>query len=76
MAVVCLAVLPWLVPRIQEAARDKPDPGRVLTTVKKHQAALDAEWTDPKASTESIPPTRAETTIHDLRERLTRTASR
>ena len=46
MAVVCLAILPWLIPRIQEAARDKPDPGRVLTAIREHQATLDAEWTD------------------------------
>ena len=28
LTVVALAVLPWLVPRIQEAARDKPDPDK------------------------------------------------
>ena len=70
VAVVCLALLPWLVPRIQEAARDKPDPGQVLTAIREHQAALDAEWTDTEASTGASPPTRAETTIRDLRERL------
>ena len=31
---------------------------------------VDAEWTDTEASTEASPPTRAETTIRDLRERL------
>ena len=70
VAVVCLAILPWMIPRIQEAARDKPDPGRVLTAIREHQAALDAEWTDTEASTGASPPTRAETTIRDLRERL------
>ena len=70
VAVVCLAILPWLIPRIQEAARDKPDPGRVLTAIREHQAALDAEWTDTEASTGASPPTRAETTIGDLRKRL------
>ena len=70
VAVVCLALLPWLIPRIQEAVRDKPDPGRVLTAIREHQAVLDAEWTDTEASTEASPPTRAETTIRDLRERL------
>ena len=70
VAVVCLALLPWLIPRIQEAVRDKPDPGRVLTAIREHQAALDAEWTDTEASTGASPPTRAETTIRDLRERL------
>lgn len=70
VAVVGLAVLPWLVPKIQEAVRDKPDPGRVLTAIREHQAVLDAEWTDTEASTEASPPTRAETTIRDLRERL------
>ena len=48
VAVVCLAILPWLIPRIQEAARDKPDPGRVLTAIREHQVVLDAEWTDPR----------------------------
>ena len=70
VAVVCLALLPWLIPRIQEAVRDKPDPGRVLTAIREHQAVVDAEWTDTEASTEASPPTRAETTIRDLRERL------
>ena len=70
VAVVCLAILPWLIPRIQEAARDKPDPGRVLTAIREHQVVLDAEWTDTEVSTGASPPTRAETTIGDLRKRL------
>ena len=70
VSVVCLTVLPWLVPRIQEAVRDKPDPDLVLSAIKKHQAVLDVEWTDAEASMGASPPTRAETTIRDLRERL------
>ena len=71
LTVVALAVVPWLVPRIQEAARDKPDPDLVLTAVKKHQALLDAEWTNPEASTGAAPPMQAELMIRDARKQLT-----
>ena len=71
LTVVALAVVPWLVPRIQEAARDKPDPDLVLTAVKKHQAVLDAEWTNPEASTGAAPPMQAELMIRDARKQLT-----
>ena len=71
LTVVALAVVPWLVPRIQEAARDKPDPDLVLTAVKKHQAVLDAEWTNPEASTGVAPPMQAELMIRDARKQLT-----
>ena len=71
LTVVALAVLPWLVPRIQEAARDKPDPDLVLTAVKKHQAVLDAEWTNPEASTGAAPPMQAELMIRDACKQLT-----
>ena len=47
VAVVGLTVLPWLVPRIQEAVRDKPNSDRVLAAVKEHQAVIDAERTHP-----------------------------
>ena len=50
LAVAALAAVPWLVPRIQEAARDEPDSDLVLAAVKKHQTLLDAEWTNPEAS--------------------------
>lgn len=71
LTVVAFAVVPWLVPRIQEAARDKPDPDLVLTAVKKHQAVLDAEWTNPEASTGVAPPMQAELMIRDARKQLT-----
>ena len=71
LAVAALAAVPWLVPRIQEAARDEPDPDLVLTAVKKHQALLDAEWTNPEASTGAAPPMQAELMIRDARKQLT-----
>lgn len=70
VAVVGLTVLPWLVPRIQEAVRDKPDSDRVLTAVKEHQAVIDAERTDAEASTGASPPMRAEETIRGERDQL------
>lgn len=48
-------------------ARAEPDPDRVLTAVEAHQAVLDAEWTDPGASTGGPSPMPAETTIRDGR---------
>ncbi|WP_167147406.1 hypothetical protein [Actinomyces sp. ZJ308] len=71
VAVVGLSVVPWLVPRIQEAVRDKPDSDLVLAAVKEHQAVLDAEWTDTEATTGASPPMRTEETIRDGREQLT-----
>ncbi|WP_315583795.1 hypothetical protein [Actinomyces viscosus] len=70
VAVVGLSVVPWLVPRIQEAMRDKPDSGLVLAAVKEHQAVLDAEWTDTEASTGASPPMQIERSIRDRREHL------
>ena len=54
VAVVGLTVLPWLVPKIQEAVRDKPDSGRVLaeaaerieselTTARRELALIDGD---------------------------------
>ena len=71
LAVAALAAVPWLVPRIQEAARDEPDSDLVLAAVKKHQAVLDAEWTNPEASTGAAPPMQAELMIRDARKQLT-----
>ena len=71
LAVAALAAVPWLVPRIQEAARDEPDPDLVLAAVKKHQTLLDAEWTNPEASTGAAPPMQAELMIRDARKQLT-----
>lgn len=71
LAVAALAAVPWLVPRIQEAARDEPDSDLVLAAVKKHQALLDAEWTNPEASTGAAPPMQAELMIRDARKQLT-----
>lgn len=50
----------------------EPDPDRVLTAVEAHQAVLDAEWTDPGASTGGPSPMPAETTIRDGRDDLIR----
>lgn len=50
----------------------EPDPDRVLTAVEAHQAVLDAEWTDPGASTGGPSPMPAETTIRDRRDDLIR----
>ena len=71
LAVAALAAVPWLVPRIQEAARDEPDSDLVLAAVKKHQTLLDAEWTNPEASTGAAPPMQAELMIRDARKQLT-----
>ena len=71
LAVAALAGVPWLVPRIQEAARDEPDSDLVLAAVKKHQTLLDAEWTNPEASTGAAPPMQAELMIRDARKQLT-----
>lgn len=70
VTVVVLTVAPWLVPRLQDAARDKPDSGRILAAVKEHQAVLDTEWTDPEASTGASSAMQVEEDIRDSRERL------
>ena len=68
LAVVAVALLIARSPSPDTRAR--PDADLVLAAVEQHQAVLDAEWTDPGASTGAASPMPAEEAIRYVRDGL------
>ena len=68
LAVVAIALLVARSPSPDTRAR--PDADLVLAAVEQHQAVLDAEWTDPGASTGAASPMPAEEAIRYVRDGL------
>ncbi len=71
LAVLAVVVVALLVARSPSPdTRARPDADLVLAAVEQHQAVLDAEWTDPGASTGAASPMPAEEAIRYVRDGL------